>query len=327
MVKQELEIGDIYDLIAMRVIVPAVSDCYQTLGIVHDLWMPIPGRFDDYIAKTKSNGYQSLHTKVIGPNGEPLEIQIRTVEMHRTADFGIAAHWQYKETGGGGKTRVAGGDQRFDKKMSLLRQQLFDWQSDVKDASEFLRSVVSDLFTDQVFVFTPKGDVLDFPLGATPVDAAYRIHSDLGQHCAGAKVNGKIVPLTYQFKNGDIVDILTRPSAGPSLDWLAFTKTTHARSKIKTWFRKLRLAANIARGRELLQKELERLHLDSRALLSPETLGKVAEAMTHHSAEELLAAVGYGDTAIGSVITRLKALVPNAAPEVRIFRPAHRQHR
>ena len=151
------------------------------------------------------------------------------------------------------------------------------------------------------------------------MDAAYRIHSDLGQHCAGAKVNGKIVPLTYQFKNGDIVEILTRPNAGPSLDWLAFTKTSHARSKIKAWFRKLRYAANIARGRELLQKELERLHLDSRALLSPETLGKVAEAMTHHSAEELLAAVGYGDTAVGSVVNRLKALVPNAAPDVRSF--------
>ena len=318
MVKQGLEIGDIYDLIAMRVIVPAVSDCYQALGLVHDLWLPIPGRFDDYIAKSKSNGYQSLHTKVVGPSGEPLEIQIRTVEMHRTADFGIAAHWQYKETSGG-KTRVAGGDKQFDKKMTLLRQQLFDWQSDAKDASEFLRSVVSDLFTDQVFIFTPKGDVLDFPLGATPVDAAYRIHSDLGQHCAGAKVNGKIVPLTYQLKNGDIVEILSRPSAGPSLDWLAFTKTSHARSKIKAWFRKLRFAANIARGRELLQKELERVHLDTRVLLSPETLGKVAEAMTHHSAEDLLAAVGYGDAAVGSVVNRLKAMVPAAVPDVRSY--------
>ena len=173
----------------------------------------LPGRFDDYIARTKSNGYQSLHTKVIGPTGEPLEIQIRTVEMHRTADFGIAAHWQYKE--GGSKGKVPGADKRFEKKMTLLRQQLFDWQSDAKEPGEFLRSVVSDLFTDQVFVFTPKGDVLDFPLGATPIDAAYRIHSELGQHCAGAKVNGKIVPLTYHFKNGDIVEILHRPQRQP----------------------------------------------------------------------------------------------------------------
>ena len=192
MQKQTLDLGEIYDLIALRVIVPTVADCYHALGIVHQVWMPLPGRFDDYIAKTKSNGYQSLHTKVHGPNGEPLEIQIRTTEMHRTADFGIAAHWQYKE--GGGKGKSASADKRFDNKLTLLRQQLFDWQYDAKEPGEFLRSVVGDLFTDQVFVFTPKGDVLDFPVGATPVDAAYRIHSALGEHCAGAKVNGKIVP-------------------------------------------------------------------------------------------------------------------------------------
>ncbi len=188
---------------------------------------------------------------MIGPTGEPLEIQIRTTEMHRTADFGIAAHWQYKE---GGSKKSPGCDKRFEKKMTLLRQQLFDWQSDAKEPGEFLRSVVSDLFTDQVFVFTPKGDVLDFPLGATPVDAAYRIHSDLGQHCAGAKVNGKIVPLTYHFKNGDIVEILHRPNANPSLDWLASAKTSHARTKIKAYFRKLRYAANVARGPRIAAK-------------------------------------------------------------------------
>ena len=173
MQKQTLDLGEIYDLIALRVIVPTVADCYHTLGIVHQVWMPLPGRFDDYIAKTKSNGYQSLHTKVIGPNGEPLEIQIRTTEMHRTADFGIAAHWQYKEGGGSSKSKSANSDKRFDSKLTLLRQQLFDWQYDAKEPGEFLRSVVGDLFTDQVFVFTPKGDVLDFPLGATPVDAAF----------------------------------------------------------------------------------------------------------------------------------------------------------
>jgi guanosine-3',5'-bis(diphosphate) 3'-pyrophosphohydrolase len=307
--KQELDITQIYDLIALRVLVPTVAECYQTLGIVHDLWMPVPGLFDDYIAKTKSNGYQSLHTKVLGPTGEPLEIQIRTVEMHRMADFGIAAHWQYKE----GKSR--GSDKGFDKKMTLLRQQLFDWQYDAREPGEFLRSVVSDLFTDQVFVFTPKGDVLDFPLGATPVDAAYRIHSDLGQHCVGAKVNGRIVPLTYHFKNGDIVEIMSRPNANPSLDWLASAKTSHARTKIKAYFRKQRFAANIARGRELLQKELERLHLDSRHLLSPDVMTKIAEAMNMHSQEELLSAVGYGDTPVGTVLTRLRALTQDTTQE------------
>jgi len=313
MQKQTLDLGEIYDLIALRVIVPTVADCYHALGIVHQVWMPLPGRFDDYIAKTKSNGYQSLHTKVIGPNGEPLEIQIRTTDMHRTADFGIAAHWQYKE--GGGKSKSASADKRFDNKLTLLRQQLFDWQYDAKEPGEFLRSVVGDLFTDQVFVFTPKGDVLDFPLGATPVDAAYRIHSALGQHLSGAKVNGKIVPLTYHFKNGDIVEILTRPNANPSLDWLASAKTSHARTKIKAYFRKLRYASNVARGRELLQKELERLHLDIKALMSPDVLNKIGEQMNHPGQEDLLAAVGYGDAAIGSVITRMRALMQEAPHE------------
>ena len=304
MQKQQVDLDQIYDLIALRVIVPTVADCYHALGIVHELWMPVPGLFDDYIAKSKSNGYQSLHTKVLGPHGGPLEIQIRTTEMHRTADFGIAAHWQYKE----GKAKSST-DKSFEKKMTLLRQQLFDWQSDVKDAGEFLRSVVSDLFTDQVFVFTPKGAVLDFPMGATPIDAAYRIHSDLGQHCVGAKVNGRIVPLTYQFKNGDIVDILARPSANPSLDWLNSAKTSHARTKIKAYFRKLRYGDNVARGRELLQKELDRLHLDGRHLLSPEILSGIATAMNMHSPEDLFAAVGYGDAAAGSVINRLRGHV------------------
>jgi len=313
MQKQTLDLGEIYDLIALRVIVPTVADCYHALGIVHQVWLPLPGRFDDYIAKVKSNGYQSLHTKVIGPTGEPLEIQIRTTDMHRTADFGIAAHWQYKE--GGGKARTPGADKRFDKKMTLLRQQLFDWQSDAKEPGEFLRGVVSDLFTDQVFVFTPKGDVLDFPVGATPIDAAYRIHSDLGLHCAGAKVNGKIVPLTSHFKNGDIVEILARPSANPSLDWLASAKTSHARTKIKAYFRKLRFASNVARGRELLQKELERLHLDARHLMSPDVLSKIAEQMNSHGQEDLLAAIGYGEAPIGSVVTRLRTLAQGAPQE------------
>ena len=304
MLKSEVDYSEIYDLTALRIVVPSVPDCYYALGIVHDQWMPIPNKFDDYIAKPKSNGYQSLHTKVIGPTGEPLEIQIRTREMHQLADFGIAAHWQYKE----GKTN----DRMFDRKMTFLRQQLFDWQSDTRDASEFLRSVVSDLFTDQVFVFTPKGDVLDFPAGATPVDAAYRIHSDLGQHCVGGKVNGKIVPLTYEFRNGDIVEIIARPNANPSLDWLNFAKTSHARSKIKHYFRKQRFGQNVARGREMLQKEAERLHLDFHLLASEEHLTKAREGSYNnfHANEDLLAAIGYGDAPVGAVVQKLKALLP-----------------
>lgn len=310
--KDDLDFSDIFDLVALRVIVGSVADCYHALGIVHDIWMPIPGRFDDYIAKPKSNGYQSLHTKVIGPNGEPLEIQIRTWEMHQRADFGIAAHWQYKEGRPGDKN-----DKLFERKMTFLRQQLFDWQSDTKDASEFLRSVVNDLFTDQVFVFTPKGDVLDFPAGATPIDAAFRIHSDLGQHTVGAKVNGRIVPLSYVFRNGDIVEIITRPSASPSLDWVSFVKTSHARSKIKHYFRKLRHGANVAKGRELLQKEAEKLHLDFHALTLPEHMTKVREASypNFHSEEDLLAAIGYGDVPIGTVVQKLRAFLPEKAKE------------
>ncbi len=304
--KQGIDITDIYDQIALRVVVSGVAECYHALGVVHDLWMPIPGRFDDYIAKPKSNGYQSLHTKVLGPVGQPIEIQIRTRDMHMIADFGIAAHWQYKE----GKV---GGDQQFDRKMSFLRQQLFDWQSDTKDAGEFLRGVVSDLFTDQVFVFTPRGDVLDFPAGATPVDAAYRIHSDLGQHCVGGKVNGRIVPLSYTFHNGDIVEIISRPNANPSLDWLTFAKTSHARSKIKHYFRKARFGQNVARGREMLQKEAERLHLEFHIVSSIEQLTRVRELHynNYHTDEDLLAAVGYGEVPINTIVQKLRAQMPD----------------
>jgi GTP diphosphokinase / guanosine-3',5'-bis(diphosphate) 3'-diphosphatase len=302
--KKDVDFSEIYDLIALRVVVPSLADCYHALGLVHELWMPIPGQFDDYIAKPKSNGYQSLHTKVFGPTGEPLEIQIRTREMHQTADFGIAAHWQYKE---GKQTQ----DKGFERKMSFLRQQLFDWQSDSRDAGEFLRSVVNDLFTDQVFVFTPRGDVLDFPAGATPVDAAYRIHSDLGQHCVGAKVNGKIVPLSHHINNGDIIEIISRPSATPSLDWLSFAKTSHARSKIKHYFRRLRFSENVARGREVVQKEAERLHLEFHPISSAEQFTKVREASYANfvTDDDLYAAIGYGDVPAGTIVQKLRGLV------------------
>lgn len=301
MLKQEIDFGEIYDLIAIRIIVDSVGDCYHALGIVHDQWMPIPERFDDYIAKPKSNMYQSLHTKVIGPVGEPLEIQIRTWEMHRTSEFGIAAHWQYKEGGSA--------NDQFEGKLTWLRQQLFDWQADAKDATEFLRSVTEDLFTDQVFVFTPKGDVIDLPAGSTPVDFAYRIHSDVGNHCVGAKVNGRIVPLSHRLNNGDIMDIIRRSGAAPSLDWLNFVKTSHARSKIKQHFRKLRYNDSMAKGREMLEKEIERQGLDPQ-LLKSEHLQTVINQVNVQSEDDLFAAIGYGHVAAQTVINRLKATQP-----------------
>jgi GTP pyrophosphokinase len=296
MLKENLPFEEIYDLIAVRIIVNTVPECYHALGIVHDLWIPIPERFDDYIARAKPNMYQSLHTKVIGPHGEPLEIQIRTWEMHRTAEFGIAAHWQYKEG--------TSGSNGFDRKLSWLRQQLFDWQADSKDATEFLRSVINDLFTDQVFVFTPKGDVIDLPAGSTPVDFAYRIHSDLGHHCVAAKVNGRIVPLSYKLTNGAVVDIVTRSNSSPSLDWLNFVKTGHARSKIKAHFRNLQFAESVQRGREMLEKECERQGLD-RSVLKSENLTKVLQAFNKQTEDDLLAAIGFGHLGAQAVLHRL----------------------
>ncbi|MGB9586897.1 MAG: RelA/SpoT family protein [Armatimonadota bacterium] len=304
MLKQELDFEEIYDLTAIRIIVNTVADCYHALMVVHDQFIPIRERFDDYISKPKPNMYQSLHTKVIGPSGEPMEIQIRTWDMHRTAEYGVAAHWQYKE----GSTA----DQQFERKLGWLRQQLFDWQADSKNDIEFLRSVTEDLFSDQVFVFTPKGDVIDLPAGSTPIDFAYRIHSELGNRCVGAKVNGKIVPLTYTFKNGDIVEVLTRANATPSRDWLNYVKTSHARSKIKSHFRKLRYAESIAKGREMLEKEAERQGLNPDELLRPENLHKVLDSFNVQSEDDLLASIGHGHTPALSVLHRLTSAQPPA---------------
>jgi len=301
--KQEIDFNDIYDLIALRVITDTVEECYTALGIVHKIFLPIPGKFDDYIAKIKPNLYQSLHTKVYGPRGEPLEIQIRTWEMHRIAEFGVAAHWAYKEKGEGAKA----GNSGFDRKMAFLRKQLFDWQQDSRDSTEFLSSVVSDLFTDQVFVFTPKGDVIDLPAGATPVDFAYRIHSDVGDHAAAAKVNGKIVPLSYQFQNGDIASIVTRPQANPSLDWLSFTKSSHARSKIKGYFRKQRYGENVSKGRDALMAELAHQNLPVEVLKDQKKMLPVANGLNKETVDDLYASIGFGDTALGVVVNRIKS--------------------
>jgi guanosine-3',5'-bis(diphosphate) 3'-pyrophosphohydrolase len=305
MLNQELDFKEIYDLVALRVLVHTRQECYHALGVVSSLWAPIPGMYSDYIARSKSNMYQSLHIKVVGPRGKPLEVQIRTFEMHRTAEFGVAAHWAYKEKGEGGKAT-----DQFERKLSFLRQQLTDWQTDSKDSGEFLRSVTEDLFSDQVFVFSPKGDVIDLTAGATPIDFAYRIHSDVGNHTVGAKVNGKLVPLAYRFKNGDFVEIITRSNSAPSRDWLALAKTSHARSKIKAYFKKLLHSENVQRGREALAHELERLGLDHHALLKDEALRAVAPFFNVPNEIELLAAVGYGTAAVGAVINKLHPAAP-----------------
>lgn len=288
---------EIYDLIAIRVVVNTVRDCYAVLGTIHSLWKPIPGRFKDYIAMPKSNMYQSLHTTVIGPKGEPLEIQIRTWDMHRTAEYGIAAHWRYKE---GTHTTS-----EFEEKMSWLRQ-LLEWQRDLKDVHDFMETLKIDLFKDEVFVFTPKGDVKSLPAGSSPVDFAYNVHTDVGHRCIGAKVNGKIVPLDYQLTNGDIVEILTsKGTGGPSLDWLAFVKTSKARSKIRQWVREERREEAVPRGRDLLEKELRRQGLEVHENLKDERLLAAAKRLGFDDPEDLLAAVGDGKVSPSMVAGRL----------------------
>ncbi len=290
-------IARIYDRLGVRVIVDDVKDCYAALGVVHSLWRPIPGEFDDYIANPKPSGYQSLHTSVIY-RGVPLEIQIRTHRMHQEAEYGIAAHWRYKEGKAGARDRA------FEEKLSWLRQ-LLEWHQEMQDAQEFMRSVKLDLFRNEVFVFTPKGDVVDLPSGATPVDFAYRIHTDVGHRCVGAKVNGRLVPLSYRLRSGDIVEILTsKTSAGPSRDWLEFVVTSNARTKIRQWFRKQQREENVARGKEMLERELRRLGLLS-TLLRAERIKEACEKLQVVTEEDLYAALGNGDLTLLQVIHAL----------------------
>jgi guanosine-3',5'-bis(diphosphate) 3'-pyrophosphohydrolase len=305
MLKQELDFKELFDLVALRIIVHSKPECYHALGIVSGLWTPMPGMYSDYIANSKGNMYQSLHIKVIGPRGRPLEVQIRTWEMHRTAEFGVAAHWAYKEKGEGGKAT-----DQFERKLNWLRQQIFDLQAEAREPGEFMRSVTEDLFSDQVFVFSPKGDVVDLPAGATPVDFAYRIHSDVGNRTVGAKVNGKMVTLSYKFKNGDVAEIITRSDGHPSRDWLALAKTAHARSKIKAYFKKLLHSESVQDGRDVLQREADRLGLDAHALLKDESLRSVASHFNVPSEEELLAAVGYGTVSAAAVLNKLQPNQP-----------------
>jgi GTP pyrophosphokinase len=259
------------------------------LGTVHELWKPIPGLFYDYIAKPKSNGYQSLHTKVVGPHGEPLEVQIRTYEMHRTAEYGVASHWQYKP--GRGNERITASEQA---RINSLRQQIFDWSSDAATGSEFLRSVSTDLFSEQVFCFTPKGDVVDLPRGATAIDFAFRIHTEVGMKTVGAKVNGRIVKLDHELDNGDIVEVMTRGNAQPSVDWLRMVKTVGARQKIRLWLRQQNKDSNAQRGREAIERELKSLGFDPKALLTEENLAAAAARLKKADHKALLASVGEG---------------------------------
>lgn len=299
MKEQNKELNEIYDLLAIRVLVDSVKDCYGALGMIHSLWKPIPGRFKDYIAMPKSNMYQSLHTTVIGPNGEPLEIQIRTWEMHRTSEYGIAAHWRYKE---GNRS-----DDDFEQKLSWLRQ-LLEWQNDMRDAREFMETLKIDLFSDTVFVFTPKGDVVELPMDSVPIDFAYRIHTQVGHRCVGAKVNAKLVPLDYKLKNGDIVEIVTTKQAnGPSRDWLNVAQTSEARNKIKAWFKNQNRDENIIKGRDTLEKEIKKLGYDEPAeLIKVEKLAQIARKMNFMSVDDLYCAIGMGVVTPQQVITKVK---------------------
>lgn len=298
MYMQHKDFEQIYDLLAVRVLVNTIKDCYGVLGIVHTLWKPIPGRFKDYIAVPKPNMYQSLHTTVIGPKGDPFEIQIRTWDMHRTAEYGIAAHWKYKE---GHKTSYD-----MDKKLAWLRQ-LLEWQNDSSDARDFMETLKIDLFTDEVFVFTPKGDVIDLPKGATPLDFAYTIHSAIGNRCIGAKANGKIVTLDYQLQTGDIIEVLTTQSAnhGPSRDWLKVVKTSQAKNKIRQWFKKERREENIEKGKEMLEREAKRQGYILSQLIKSEWIEGILRKYGLHTAEDMYSAVGYGGITTNQILVRL----------------------
>jgi GTP diphosphokinase / guanosine-3',5'-bis(diphosphate) 3'-diphosphatase len=290
------EFSTIYDLTAIRIIVDTVKDCYAALGAVHAMWTPLPGRFKDYIAMPKPNMYQSLHTTVVGPSGDPLEIQIRTWEMHRTSEYGIAAHWRYKE---GGKA------DQFENKLSWLRA-LLEWQKDMRDSRVFMENLKLDLFDSQVFVFSPRGDVYSIPAGGTPLDFAYQVHTDVGNHCVGAKVNGRIVPLDYAMQNGDICEILVNKSSGrPSLDWLAIVKTSSGKHKIKQWFRKERREENVLAGEEALEQELARAGLRTDAARGA-LLERIAARLNYANPTDLYAAIGFGDASAQSVANRVR---------------------
>jgi GTP diphosphokinase / guanosine-3',5'-bis(diphosphate) 3'-diphosphatase len=312
------EFDEIYDLTAVRVLTNSVRDCYGALGVVHSLWKPVPGRFKDFIAMPKVNMYQSLHTTVIGPKGDPVEIQIRTYDMHRIAEEGIAAHWLYKEK--------RSDRDKFDDAFTWLRQ-LLESQKETSDPKEFLDSVRLDLFPDEVYVFTPRGDVKALPEGATPVDFAYAVHTDVGHHCVGAKVNGKLVPLRYTLRQGDILEIVTSPTQHPSRDWLKIVRSNRARAKINQWLKIEERTRSLALGRELFEREAKKYRLAPAALLTSDEMKKLVGELGFPSADDLLASIGYGKTSIQQVLGRLAPAAvhdTDAATEARPARPVRK---
>lgn len=305
MQKQGISFDDVYDLIAIRIITDTKVNCYAILGLIHSLWTPVPGRFKDFIGVPKSNLYQSLHTTVIGPKGQRVEFQIRTEDMHRVAEEGIAAHWRYKER--------AALSQRDEQQFAWLRQ-LLEWQRDLPDAKEFMETVKGDLFPDVVYVFTPRGDVRELPLGSTPVDFAYSIHTDIGHQCVGAKVNGKIVQLRYQLQNGDRVEVITQPAHTPSRDWLKFVKTSKARTRIKAWLKAEERRRSIVLGRELLEKDLRKHDLNPAKIFKSDELQRIAVEMSHNTVDDLLAAIGYGKVSAHMIANKFAPEQVHAEP-------------
>ncbi len=290
---------EIFDLTAIRIIVDNVRECYETLGIVHNLWKPIPGRFKDYIAMPKPNMYQSIHTTVLGEKGETFEVQIRTWDMHRIAEYGIAAHWRYKE----GTTDTK--EEQMDGKLAWLRQ-LMEWQGELQDPKDFMETLKVDFFTDEVYVFTPGGEVINLPDGSTPIDFAYRVHTQVGDRCVGAKVDGRIVPLDYKLKTGNIVQILTSPNSGPSRDWINIVKSPQARSKIKQWFKVRDKDVNMEKGREILEREVRKLNYDLNEFLNEEKLISIAKRMGLSTLDDMYASIGFGSTSLSQIIPKLR---------------------